>query len=269
MPELPEIASRAAELQSALPGKVFTRFEILQAKSLNVPVEQFTSALTGAAIQKVYNRGKWIFMETDCGYLLLNLGMGGEILLCTPETLPKKHRFVAYFSDGSALAINFWWFGYIHYVPEQDLSAHSLTADLGPNVLDVSEEQFFQKITGQRGRLKAWLLDQKNLAGIGNAYIHDILFLARLHPLRTIASLTPQEISGLYQAVQRGLRPALELHGAFYEQTIFGQPGGFTMDHILIGYKEGKPCPVCGTSIQKIKTGSTASFICPSCQKAE
>lgn len=269
MPELPEIASRAAELQSTLPGKVFTRFEIHQPKSLNVPVEEFTSALTDAAIQRVYNRGKWIFTVTDRGYLLINLGMGGEILLCTPETLPKKHRFVAYFSDGSALAINFWWFGYIHFSSERDLPGHSLTAALGPNVLDLSEEQFFQKINGQRGRIKAWLLDQKNVAGIGNAYIHDILFLARLHPLRTIASLTPQEISGLYQAVQQGLRPALELHGAFYEQTIFGQPGGFTMDHILIGYKEGKPCPVCGTPIQKIKTGSTTSFICPSCQKVE
>ena len=77
MPELPEIASRAAELQSTLPGKVFTRFEIHQPKSLNVPVEEFTSALTDAAIQRVYNRGKWIFAVTDRGYLLINLGMGG------------------------------------------------------------------------------------------------------------------------------------------------------------------------------------------------
>jgi formamidopyrimidine-DNA glycosylase len=266
MPELPEISSRASELQAVLPGKHFAGFEILQPKSLNVPQVEFEQALTHATVYRVYHRGKWIFIETNQGFLLINLGMGGEIFLCPPATLPAKHRFILHLDSGEDLAVNFWWFGYIHYVPAGELAKHAMTANLGPNVLDISEAEFSERISGQHGRLKAFLLDQKNLAGIGNAYIHDILFLARLHPLRTISSLSPTEISGLFSAIHQGLEPALELGGAFYEQTIYGKPGGFTRDHILIGYQEGQPCPNCASSIQKIKTGSTSTFICPSCQ---
>lgn len=266
MPELPEITSRARELQNFLPGKRFTSFTIHQPKSLNLPPEDFISALSGALVLRVSNHGKWIFIETDRGYLLLNLGMGGEILRCAPDRLPAKVRFVLELDSGEALAINFWWFGYIHYAAADQLSTHSLTANLGPNALDLTEEEFNRLILNQRGRVKAFLLDQKNLAGIGNAYIHDILFMARLHPLRPLASLSPAEIAALWNAIQHGLQPALDLGGAFYEQNLSGQPGGFTMEHILIGYKEGQPCPVCHTPIQKIKTGSTTSFICPTCQ---
>lgn len=266
MPELPEISSRASELHSFLPGKQFIKFDILQPKSLNVSPEIFALSLTGATVNKVFNKGKWIFIETNAGYLLVNLGMGGEILRCNPDELPKKYRFVIYLDSGEALAINFWWFGYIHFVPENGLSSHSLTSNLGPNVLDLSEVEFEKIISGQRGRLKLVLLDQKYLAGIGNAYIHDILFLAHLHPLRQVSSLSHSEIKSLYSAIRHGLLPSLELGGAFYELAIDGKPGGFTMDHILIGYKEGKPCPHCQTPIQKIKTGSTTSFICPVCQ---
>lgn len=115
-------------------------------------------------------------------------------------------------------------------------------------------------------RVKQFLLNQENIAGIGNAYIHDILFLARLHPLRTLNTLSEAEIDQLAEAIQAGLRPSLEKNGAFYEVDLHGWNGSFTLDDILIGYKEGKPCPVCGAPITKIKTGSTTSFICPACQ---
>jgi formamidopyrimidine-DNA glycosylase len=122
---------------------------------------------------------------------------------------------------------------------------------------------------GRRGRVKSFLLDQSKIAGIGNAYIHDILFLARLHPLRTVDTLTDAEVEALAEAIHDGLQPSIDKGGAFYEVDLYGQKGGFTMDDILVGYKEGKPCPSCGTPIEKIKTGSTSSFICPWCQPLE
>jgi formamidopyrimidine-DNA glycosylase len=91
-------------------------------------------------------------------------------------------------------------------------------------------------------------------------------FFAHLHPLRKIESLTPLEVADLYRAIHAGLEPSLKKGGAFYEVDLFGQKGGFTMEDILIGYKQNQPCPVCGTPIIKIKTGSTSSFICPTCQ---
>ncbi len=266
MPELPEIASRAREANQYLSGKTIAGIQVLQPKSLNLPVDQFTTALTGATLRSAAYRGKWIVIETNQGWLLVNLGMGGEILLVTPATLPEKHRLVIDFIDSSCLSINFWWFGYVHYAPPDGLNQHPMLARLGPNALDLSPGQFRALLVDQRSAVKSFLLDQSRLAGIGNAYIHDILFLAKLHPLRPIQTLSPAEIDGLYQAVHRGLQPSLDKGGAFYETSLLGQKGGFLFDDILVGYRENQPCPVCGTPIQKIKTGSTSSFICPNCQ---
>ncbi len=266
MPELPEIASRAREMQVELTGKTITGIEILQPKCLNVEPAKFQTALSGARIDDVSFRGKWLFTRTDRGWLLLNLGMGGEIRLVTRAALPEKFRLLFDLNDGSCLSINFWWFGYAHYVPLDQLQAHDMTAKLGPNALEVSRNQLREMVQGSKKRVKSFLLDQSNLAGIGNAYIHDILFIARLHPLRTLDSLTSQEVDQLYIGIRDGLSPALNKNGAFYEVDLFGEKGGFSMDDILIGYRENQPCPRCAELIQKIKTGSTSSFICPNCQ---
>jgi len=266
MPELPEIAARAGEMKAELVGRTISGIEVLQPKCLNIPEESFIEALTGARILNVTPRGKWLFVETTQGWLLLNLGMGGEILLVTPDTLPEKHRLVMDLDDGACLSVNFWWFGYAHYVPPGELGSHTMTAKLGPNALDVTADDLRSMLQGRRRQIKSFLLDQVNVAGIGNAYIHDILFLARLHPKRTADTLSDAEIDALAGAIHDGLQPSLDKGGAFYEVGLRGQQGGFTADDLLIGYREGKPCPGCGTAIEKIKTGSTSSFICPRCQ---
>lgn len=266
MPELPEIASRARELQAEIVGKTIAGVQVLQPKCLNVTVADFQSAMTGAQIEAVSHHGKWIFFRTSRGWFLLNLGMGGEILLVSPASLPEKRRLVVDFNDQTSLAINFWWFGYAHYAALERLQEHVMTAKLGPNALDLTMDELRKQIQGNRTRVKAFLLDQSKIAGIGNAYIHDILFLARLHPLRTLDTLADNEILQLHDGIHQGLEPALLKNGAFYEVDIHGHKGGFAMEDILIGYRENQPCPCCGTPIQKIKTGSTSSFICPSCQ---
>lgn len=266
MPELPEIASRAAEMNSALKGKVISEISVSQPKCLNLPPEELRTNLSGAELQDSSYTGKWIKTRTTRGWMLLNMGMGGEILLLDEKPLPEKHRIIIDFSDSTRLSINFWWFGYLHFAALDQLQNHALTAKLGPNVLDLSLEQFSDLCAHQKGRVKAFLLDQSRVAGIGNAYIHDILFMAGIHPMRMMNSLSMEEYSSLYQGIRDGLIPSLQKGGAFYETNLFGQKGGFQMEDILIGYREGQPCPKCGTPIQKIKTGGTSSFICPSCQ---
>lgn len=269
MPELPEITVRAREMNEKLVGKKIAEIEIAQPKSLNIPETNFISALQGAQIHEVSARGKWIFNRTSQGWLLINLGMGGEILLRTQGDLPEKWRLIFNFADGTCLAINFWWFGYAHYVPIGELGDHTMTSSLGPNALDLDTDELATLLSNRRGGIKTFLLNQKNIAGIGNAYIHDILFMAKLHPMVTINTLTQPDIEKLSTAIYNGLQPSIEKGGAFYEVNLYGEPGGFNMDDILIGYKEGKPCPICETSIEKIKTGSTSSFICPVCQELE
>jgi formamidopyrimidine-DNA glycosylase len=267
MPELPEITNLARQMNAHLPGKIIQAIDVIQPKSLNIPAADFTAALTGAQITGAHNRGKWIFTATTRGWLLLNLGMGGELLLLAPDALPAKRRLVFYFSDSTCLSVNFWWFGYAHYVPEGALESHAMSAKLGPNALDLSVEGLKERMKGKRGGLKAFLLDQENLAGIGNAYIHDILFLARLHPLRRLESLTNAEVEALQRGIRGGLQPSLDKGGAFYEVDLFGKKGGFLMEDILLGYREGQPCPNCATPIEKLKTGGTSSFLCPQCQE--
>jgi formamidopyrimidine-DNA glycosylase len=97
-------------------------------------------------------------------------------------------------------------------------------------------------------------------------YAHDILFRARVHPLRPANSLSEQEVGVLWQAMRDEMQEAIALGGARWEKDLYGHEGRFDLANLLVGYKEGQPCPVCGTAIAKIKTGSTTGFICPSCQ---
>ena len=128
MPELPEIVARAQEMHQELVGKSIKNIEVLQPKCLNIPEDQFIDALSGAQIIDISHKGKWVFTRTTKGWFLLCLGMGGEILRVTRDSLPEKYRLIFDFDDNTCLAINFWWFGYAHFV--LDLATHSMTANL-------------------------------------------------------------------------------------------------------------------------------------------
>ena len=249
-------------------GKTIVDVKILQPKCLNVPARRFRTVLAGAGVREVRSRGKWIFVDTTQGWVLLNMGMGGEILWVQREAMPEKWRVSFAFDDGTALALNFWWFGHVHYAGAGKLGKHAMTSQLGPEATEITRDRLQQMVTGKRGAVKARLLDQSKMAGIGNAYVHDILFMARLHPLRRLETLRQEEVDALAQAIQVGLLPSIERGGAFYEVDLYGKRGGFTRDDMLIGYRGGKTCPACGTVIEKIKTSSTSSFICPMCQPA-
>jgi len=266
MPELPEIVCRAQEMNESLAGCVLEGVEVLQPKCLNVSEEEFRTGLSGAKIRSVTDRGKWIFVETTNGHLLLNLGMGGEILLVPRDRLPKTWRIRIDLDRQQSLAINYWWFGYAHFVTLGGLKTHAMTAKLGPSALEVTREQFARALLGRRGGIKAFLLNQRHIAGIGNAYIHDILFRAGIHPLRKISALDPEDVERLRQGIRTELDRSIAVGGASYELNLYGESGGFTSADLLVGYREGKACPTCGATIQKIKTGATSSFICPDCQ---
>ncbi len=266
MPELPEVASRAKEMQKLLVGKTICDIEFLQPKCLNVPPVKFRNAMKGAELLETTYHGKWLFTRTTKGHLLINLGMGGDMLLVDADEIPEKRQAVFYFDDGTALSIRFWWFGYVHYAADGKLGSHKMSAKLGPNAVDISKDEFRELLRGRRGAVKSFLLDQDKIAGIGNAYAHDILFLAGLHPQRKLDTLTEDEVDGLWQAIRDGLLPSLRKRGAWYERDLKGRRGRFKMDDILVGYREGKPCPTCGTKVVKLKTGSNSTFICPKCQ---
>jgi formamidopyrimidine-DNA glycosylase len=264
MPELPESVARSQEMRHELVGKTIVSIEVLQPKCLNVEEEDFVVSLLGAEILDVKPRGKWVFVKTTKGWWLLCLGMGGEILLVTRETLPEKYRLIIDLSDQTCLAVNFWWFGYSHFV--NNLEEHTMTAKLGPDAWGLTLEEFRGLLHNRRGGIKSFLLDQKRIAGIGNVYVQDPLFIAGIHPLRSIGSLNDQEIQSLWRAIQNTLQESIDLGAAMWELNLYGERGRWDDSHFLIAYQEGKSCPKCGTTVEKIKTGSTSSYICASCQ---
>lgn len=269
MPELPEIVHRAREIDAALAGRTVTAADILQPKCVNVPVDEFSLGLVGETIRGARHGGKWIIVSLDGHALLLNLGMGGEVLLHGPgEPLPDKVQAVFDLDDATRLSIHFWWFGYIHLVPNDRLAGHKMTAELGADPLapDFTVEALAALLNGRRARIKSLILNQRVIAGIGNMYAHDVLFRARLHPARPANSLSPAEVEALWRGIRDTLQTAIELGGSDHEQGLHGNLGSFGMEHLLVGYKEGQPCPACGTEILKIRTGSTQGFVCPRCQ---
>jgi formamidopyrimidine-DNA glycosylase len=269
VPELPEIHTLAKQMDRKLRGLRVGSVTVHQGKCLNVPVAEFTTLVTGRTVGRSARRGKWVFVDLrDDTALLLNLGMGGDALYHAPgEALPEKYQVAFHFEGGSALSLRFWWFGYVHAVPASELGSHKMTASLGLDPLSKKEftlEAFRGLLHGRRGALKQLLLDQNRIAGIGNVYIQDSLFLAGLHPSRPIPSLSEDEVERLHAAIVRHLTDTAALGGLRWEKDLFGKPGRF--EQFLVGYQEGKPCPSCGTTVEKIKTGSTASYICPRCQ---
>ncbi len=267
MPELPEIVWRARECDAALRGRIITGASLLQPKCLNLSPDEFAQQIVGQRIQEAIYRGKWIVLRLDTLYWLLNLGMGGELLLHAPGApLPDKLQASFDLDNGARLSLHFWWFGYIHLAPTP--AEHPMVGALGADPLspDFTPEALRQIIAGRRTRIKSLLLDQSVIAGIGNFYAHDVLYRARLHPLRPANTLSDDEIEALWRGIRETLQVSINLGGAKFEQNLYGQGGRFDAIQLLIGYKEGQPCPACGTTIAKIPTGSTAGFICPSCQ---
>lgn len=266
MPELPEISVLANQMDQALAGKRFSGVEIVQPRCLNLPPEVFVDRVVGQEVERAYPHGKWVITVTTDGYLLTNLGMGGEVLLrAGRHDLPEKYRVLLDLDSGECLSFNFSWFGYVHWADR--LGAHPQVGKLGIHALDPAfDAGWFAPHRGRRVRVKSFLLDQKNLAGIGNMYAHDVLFRARLHPLRPLNSLSDVEVEGLAKAVRDTLQLGLDKGGNQWEPDLYGNKGRLGAEDFLVGYREDQPCPECGTPIEQIKTGSTTSYICPRCQ---
>jgi formamidopyrimidine-DNA glycosylase len=266
MPELPEITVLAQQMDEALVGRRFIGVEIEQPKCLNLRPEVFADCVVGQQFERAYPHGKWVVTVTTDGYVLVNLGMGGEVLLRPGRhDLPEKWRVILDLDGGECLTFSFWWFGSVHWA--DTLESHPQVSKLGIHALDPAfDVNWIESHRKRRVRVKTFLLDQKNLAGIGNMYSHDILFRARLHPQRPLNSLSDDEIVRLVEAVRATLQLGLDKGGSQWEQDLYGKRGHLGMDDFLVGYKEDQACPECGEAIEQIKTGSTTSYICAQCQ---
>ena len=273
MPELPDIVILAKSMNDALVDRTIINVQVNQPKVLNQSVEAFRNVVINSAFLSFHQRGKWILAPlTNNWVLAFNLGMGGAIHLhsAQDEPNPSQERVIFTLDTKEQLWIRFWWFGHVHTMPSSKLSEHPQLGTLGIEPLSnaFSLDTFTSMLRGRRGRIKNYLLNQRFIAGIGNVYVQDILWLAGIHPMRKADTLTRNEVCRLHQAIQRGLRIGIANGPGPGEQDLWGTRGRWNKvsDFPFIAYRTGKPCPTCNSPIEEIRVGNTTSYTCPRCQ---
>ncbi len=268
--ELPEMVVLSRQMNCEISSKRIVGAEVSNPKCLNMSLGQFCKTIIGRTIISVTCRGKWLFIELDRGYtLLFNPGMGADVIRFEPgQAFPDKYHIKFMFDDSTGFTVRVWWFCYLHLVSAEGLKKHNRTAALGPTPLDKSFTiGYFKRLLQERkGSIKSLLLDQKRISGIGNVYAQDILYGARIHPNRSIDSLSDAEIRCLYDSIRTVLKTSIRFGGLAYEKDFHGNKGRYGKEHFKVAYKAGESCPKCRATILKIKTGATSSYICPECQ---
>ncbi|MBN1682030.1 Fpg/Nei family DNA glycosylase [Candidatus Bathyarchaeota archaeon] len=268
--ELPEIYLLSRDMYKELKGKTVNDVEVKNVKCLNLPFEEFRSIIVGKKFLGAKPKGKWVSLEIEDEYTLLyNTGMGANTIYYQKDDQPQETWHIKFrFEDGSGFTSRVWWFCYLHLLKNSELASHKMTAKLGPTPLDsdFSEDYLNGLFIAKRSSVKNILMDQSKVAGIGNVYIHDPLFLANVHPLRQANTITRDELTKLYASIKTVINESISCGGLAYEVNFYGVKGDYGKNRYRVAYKEGEACPICGETIQKIKTGSTSSYICPKCQ---
>lgn len=272
MAELPEIMKLSGQMKETLRGKTIKSITLLQEKCSNIPADELQKRTENATVTDIYHKGKWIITALDNKeYILLSLGMGAEILYFDKEDkVPEKYQIKVLFTGNDGYTARFWWFGHFLLVSKNDLDAEPKTKDIAIDPFDkrFTLQYFESLLKGKKSQIKSFLMNQKNVGGIGNMYMHDILFKAGLHPQRKISDMNADDIKRLYNSIFDILNLSISKGTCSYEMDFFGREGGYGMDDFFVGYKEdAQPCPTCKEPIISMKTGSTTSFICPACQK--
>jgi formamidopyrimidine-DNA glycosylase len=258
MPELPEVETVVRSLAPHLPGRKILSAEFGSKHVTPGDRKALAAHFAGREISFVRRRGKFIVISLDQGSLTVHLGMTGKLLLDSP---PGPHAYGIFHLDGGTLIYDDpRQFGSIQW--NADLSA------LGPEPLEVSLDEFVTRLKKRKTRMKALLLDQSFIAGIGNIYADEILFAAQVHPLASSATLSKPRAAHVYQAMREILALAIEHRGSSISDYVDaeGQRGGFQLLHNAYG-REGEPCMRCFATIKKILVAQRGTHFCPKCQK--
>lgn len=276
MPELPEVETVAQELRPLLVGRRFTGAATIGwPRTLATPAPDILSArLAGQTVVEVGRRGKYILILLESGdTLIVHLRMTGGLAVvpaadpAAGDLLEGSHvRAWFDFADGARLVFSdARKFGRIWLV--SDLT--EVTGKLGPEPLawDFTPEVLAARLRKRRTAIKALLLDQTAVAGIGNIYADEALFRAGIHPLRSSASLTDAEIAALHVALQAVLNESISKKGTLLRdyRTPYGTEGAFR-EQLRVYQHTGQPCPRCGQPIERIRVTQRSTHFCPRCQ---
>ncbi len=272
MPELPEVETVKNEISPYIIGKRIKEVALLWEGIVRQPAAaEFRARLAGRKIKDIARRGKYLLLHLNgADTLILHLKMTGSLLLGRSEQEPPKYtRAVLHLDDGTAVFFRDpRKFGRMWLVEDID----TVIGDLGPEALgkDLTLTRFSDLLLKRKTPIKALLCDQEFVAGIGNMYADEALFLAKIYPLRSAASLRPDEISRLYRAVQEVLLAGIKNKGASIVN--YYRPDGTkgtAHNEFRVAHCGGQPCFICGTPIERMVVRGRGTYYCPKCQRRD
>lgn len=274
MPELPEVETVRKTLKNLILHKQIAAVSVYWPKIIKAPieVEQFSDALKGESILEVGRRGKFLIIYTDQFALVSHLRMEGRYGLYSEYEPYDKHTHVIFrFTDKSELRYrDVRKFGTMHLYKKGEEFLKPPLSGLGPEPFaeEFTEEYLASALKRTNRKIKPALLDQKLLVGLGNIYVDEALFRARLHPERIASSLNQQEVITLHREIVATLHEAVKMGGSTIRSYVNsqGEMGMFQLELYAYGRK-GEPCKNCGTPMEKIVVGGRGTHFCPNCQK--
>jgi formamidopyrimidine-DNA glycosylase len=276
VPELPEIETIRRQLAPVLEGRRLERMEVLDSRWCDpAPPSALEDAVRGRTIERLGRRGKYLIVSLeDDVHLTMHLRMTGNLLLARasdPDPPYLRVRFVLG-PDGTKemLFTDVRRFGTGAVLLGSDALAEFFASRLGVEPLspDFTAEALRALAKGRRAPVKAFLLTQERIAGVGNIYADEALWRARIHPLRPVGKLKRPQIEELRDAVVETLNAGIDAKGASIDdfRHTDGARGSF-QDRFLVYSREGEPCPRCGTPITKLRAAGRGTYICPTCQQ--
>lgn len=275
MPELPEVETVRRNLERLLKGSVVRHVELGEFTGCiaHPSPEEFCARLQGCRIVDTGRRGKNLLLILDSqDVLAIHLRMTGDLTVVDPSEPRAKHHHLTFsLEDGRELRFSDTRkFGRLRLLTPAEFREFS--DHVGPEPLDdsLTDKQFFDMLQGRKRAIKPLIMDQGFLAGIGNIYADEALYLAKIHPLRGGTSLSRKEARDLLHAIREVLESALNRGGTTIRdyRNGLGEQGGNQGYLRIYHLGEGDPCPRCGSEIRKIVVGQRGTRFCPKCQRA-
>ncbi len=275
MPELPEVETIVRDLRPLLVGRRFVSVRQASKHKLRRAWDKtWPDLLAGRTVEAINRRGKWIVLHLDdVSFLVVHLGMTGQFTVVASSTPPPNHLHLVFDLDDGVHQLRFRdvrRFGSAtRFADQAELEEFFAENGLGPEPFDLNAKAWRQSLAGTTRPIKSVLLDQGVVAGVGNIYADEALFVAGLHPLRRGCDLAPAEADRLRKAIAKVLTTAIEKRGSSIRNYIGGSglAGGYQQEFRVYSRK-GQPCPRCGTPIAHLRLSGRSAHYCPECQKS-
>lgn len=276
MPELPEVETVVRDLRPSLTGRRLARVRQSSRHALRKRWRPaWCASIAGQRIASVARRGKWILVTlANESILVIHLGMTGQLTVVPAATPLADHTHLLFDIDDGAQQLRFRdirRFGSATlFLSRQALEDFFASSRLGPEPFDAPVSYWRACLRGSKRCLKAVLLDQSVVAGVGNIYADEALFEARLHPARLACNLDDTETNRLRRAVAVVLRRGIQRRGASIRNYVGGSglQGEYQNEFRVYG-RTGKPCPRCGAAIENLRLAGRSSHFCPLCQNSQ